>query len=293
MDSDTGTGSRDAFAALGNDLRLAVLRVLAAAMEADGSGLSFTALYDELGIESTSRLAYHLSKLDGWFVQRRDDEYVLTQAGDRVVRAVRSGTYSERPSFERTTLEGDCPRCESTTLVAAYEAAMLVVACEACDATVVRYDLPPAAARDRTSREVLADCNRRAHSEYENALRGTCSTCGGRTEVAVESSDGGEYACVSECSQCGLRLFAPFEARVLYHPGVVSFYWARGVDVSNYPFWRLHSLVSEWTVEGLDEDGLPCRVVLSCEGDSLRAVVDENLAVSVEAADAVAGRPNP
>ena len=115
--SDTVT-PEDAFAALGSDHRVEILSVLAAADREEEGPLAFKALFRRVDLESTSQLSYHLEKLAGVFVAKSTDGYSLTHAGDRVVRAVLSGTYTDRPSFERTILEDPCPQCDSSTLVA-------------------------------------------------------------------------------------------------------------------------------------------------------------------------------
>lgn len=280
MRSETDSDPGAAFAALGNELRVAILRPLAAAAEREEDGLSFTALYDELAIDSTSQLSYHLDQLEGRFVRKSGDTYALTRAGERVVRAIRSGTYDREPSFEPTTVDGRCPQCDSNTLSAAYRERLLTVACADCDTTVVTYDLPPPTAVGRTSGEVLTACDLRARKEYAVALEGTCPTCGGAMDRSVERTGGpATYSCRADCSQCGLRLFAPVETTLLYHPGVIAFFWEHDLDVTSHPFWRLLPLISEWEVEPEGTGPLPLTVTLVHEGDELVARVDEDLAV--------------
>lgn len=282
MSHEASTSPGDAFAALGNEVRIGILRAVADAVEEQGDGLRFRAIYDRVGVDSTSQLSYHLSKLEGAFLRKSEAEYALTQAGDRVVRAVRSGAYDERPAFEPTTIEGHCPSCGVATLSVAYRDSLLTVACASCESNVVTYDLPPAAGEGRTTTELLHSCNRRAHHEYGTALQGTCATCGGKTAVDVrESERGSEYTCVTSCDQCGLQLFAPLEVRLFYHPAVVAFYWERGEDVSSVPLWRLLSYIGDWTVSASGGEALPCEVTVVCDGDELRATVGEDLGVTV------------
>lgn len=272
----------DAFAALGNEVRISILRTVADAVEEQGDGLRFKAIYDRVDVDSTSQLSYHLTKLDGAFLRKSDEEYALTQAGERVVRAVRSGAYDERPSFEATTIEGNCPSCGTATLSVAYRDSLLTVSCASCESPVVTYDLPPAAGEGRTTTELLHSCNRRAHHEYSTALQGTCASCGGKTTVdARESERHDGYTCLAECDQCGLQLFAPLEVRLFYHPAVVAFYWERGEDVSNVPLWRLPAYIGDWTISESGDGGLPCDVTVVCDGDELQTTVDEDLDVTV------------
>ncbi|MFC7095709.1 DUF7351 domain-containing protein [Halobaculum marinum] len=276
------TTAEDAFAALGSEPRLTVLRHLADA-ELDGdSALTFTELYDRFEMDSTSRLSYHLDQLTDVFVQKTDDGYSLTPAGDRVVRAVLSGTFSEQASFEPTTVDGKCPSCGHTQLGARYQDRLLTVRCPSCETTVVTYDLPPSGTKHRSAMEVLRSCNRRVHHEYAVALRGTCAQCGGPTEVTIEESDGiSRFTCVTDCTQCRMRLFAPLEARLLHHPAVVSFYWQCGIDIVDIELWNLATYLEQWETEYLDGEEFRCAVTVTHGSETLRTVVDADLDVTI------------
>ena len=293
MPTDSRVAPETAFAALGNELRVAVLRVLGEFEDAgDGRGLSFTEIYDRVDIDSTSQLSYHLEKLDGVFLRSSPDGYVLTQAGDRVVRAVRSGAYTERPSFPRTALEGHCPACPSTTLVAVYHDPLLEVRCADCETTVVTYDLPPAEAADRTPMEILRSCDQRVRQEYATALQGTCATCGGRTDVSTEHREGADgHLYVAACRRCRHRVYAPVEVRLLYHPAVVSFYWDHGVDASAIPFWDLVRYLDDWHLERVATDPDRFHATVACGIDRLRLAIDDDLDVSVRGDDEDADTP--
>lgn len=282
MSGDDGADSERAFSALGHEIRLEILNVLADAAESGEPALTFSAVYDRVDIDSTSQLSYHLDPLVGLFVRDTEDGYGLTQAGDRVVRAIRSGMYADRPSFEPTTLDGRCPYCDATVLTAAYRESALAVECDTCGGRVVTFDLSPAESRERTSIETLHSCNRRAHHEYATSLQGTCPTCGGSTDIDIESNDTPDsYSCVSTCRHCGLRLFAPLEVRLLHHPAVVSFYWAHGIDAATLPLWDLPQFVREWEVDALATDPYEFRVTVVHEGESIQLTVDADLQVAV------------
>lgn len=282
MSRDDGIPPEQAFSALGSELRLKILHVLAEATEAGEPELSFSEIYDGIDIDSTSQLSYHLDTLTGIFVRNSESGYALTQAGDRVVRAVRSGTYSDQPAFELTTIEGTCPYCAFTVLSAEYRDSSLAVECQSCSGRVVTYNLPPAESQGRTSVETLHSCNRRVHHEYATSLRGTCSTCGGSTKRNIETSDqSNSYICVAKCRRCRLRLFAPLEVRLLHHPAVISFYWRYGVDASTLPLWDLPSYVENWEVEAVETDPCEFRITIVHEGESLQVTVDDELHVFV------------
>jgi DNA-binding HxlR family transcriptional regulator len=273
----------DAFAAVGNEWRIRILRALddAAAME---SGLAFSDIYDCLDIESTSQLSYHLTHLEGVFVRKTDDGYALTQAGDRLVRAVLAGTYTESPSFPPTELDANCPACPSNALVAEFREPFLTVECTDCSTRVVTYDLPPAASRDGSPRDVLRSCDRRVRNEYAMAVQGDCPVCGGPTTIETPVRDGPLGRTVyaeAACSQCEHQVHAPLGVRLLSHPAVISFYWTRGVDATAIPFWDLHSHLADWETDVVDDDPRRFRVTVAYDGDTLPVELDERLRVSL------------
>ncbi|WP_227376931.1 winged helix-turn-helix domain-containing protein [Haladaptatus halobius] len=74
----------DALEALGNEIRMSILRELA---DADGS-LSFTELRKRVGLRDTGKFNYHLTKLCEYFVRQTETGYELGHAGTRVITAV-------------------------------------------------------------------------------------------------------------------------------------------------------------------------------------------------------------
>jgi hypothetical protein len=215
-------------------------------------------------------------------VRETDGEYRPTSAGERVVRAIRSGMYTESPSFESVTVDGRCPACESTTLRAAYGEPHLEAGCTDCDTTVVTYDLSPAETAGRIPMETLRACNRRVLREYETAIAGSCPTCNGKTAVDIECGpEDGDYACLALCSQCRLRLFAPVELPLFGHPAVVAFYWERGVDVTELPLWQLPEYIGDADRCVSENEPLALEITLHHDGASITARIDGDGSVSV------------
>lgn len=286
----------EAFAILGNELRVEILRTLWTEERAeDGqrepTGLSFSELCERVDATNSSQFSYHLDRLDGAFVRSTDEGYRLTRAGEKVVRAILAGTYNERPDFEPVELEGLCPACQATCFEARHEDEILVVRCTDCETRLLSYALSPQQVENRTPREVVESADRYVREEFAMAIGGVCAECAGKMTSHVRPS--GEplqdrYLEVAECEGCGHRLTAPVEARLTYHPAVIAFYWERGVDVTDEPFWgtftRLHS--EEWETECLSSEPYEFRVVISLDGDELRVELDGDLEVrSVEAVE--------
>jgi len=281
MSSDGSTTSEAVFSALGNEIRISVLQTLSDELADSQGRLSFTEIYSRLSIDSTSQLSYHLDSLTGVFIHSSENGYALTQAGDRVVRAIRAGTYSEQPSFESVGLEGRCPHCDGTVLTATYREPFLVVECEACSERVVTFNLPPAESRNRTSREILHSCNRRVHQEYVTAHGGTCPACGGVTDCEIDSGTVPDSAlCALTCRECQIRLFAPLELPVLHHPAVVSHYWEHEIDATTIPLWDLPSYVGDWEITARGTAPETYHVTVAYEGTTIEMAVDDRGDVS-------------
>ena len=81
----------EAFETLADETRLGVLRALVRADEP----LRFSDLRERVGARDSGRFNYHLDRLVGRFVERRDGRYALTDAARRRLSAASDG-----PEFE-------------------------------------------------------------------------------------------------------------------------------------------------------------------------------------------------
>ncbi|MFB6269454.1 MAG: ArsR/SmtB family transcription factor, partial [Halobacterium sp.] len=131
--------AEDAFAAVADELRVAILREL---WDADGP-LAFSDLRGRLDVRDSGRFNYHLGKLRGRFVEQTEDGYRLTLAGRRLVGALYSGVYTEDETVGPTPVDGSCFECGGP-LRARYEDQSAVVDCADCGMTVVGSEMPPA-----------------------------------------------------------------------------------------------------------------------------------------------------
>ncbi|GGL51643.1 DUF7347 domain-containing protein [Halocalculus aciditolerans] len=90
----SASAASEAFGTLANETRLGVLVHLLRAERAGNGPLSFSALQEAVGSESSAGFAYHLRQLDGQFVGKDGDGYVLTAAGRRAAEAVVAGVFT-------------------------------------------------------------------------------------------------------------------------------------------------------------------------------------------------------
>jgi hypothetical protein len=90
--------------------------------------LSFSELWDAVGIEDSGRFNYHLDKLVGRFVHRTPKGYMLTVAGHRLAGSIVAGRY-ETTAAAPERVDRYCPACGSQ-LTAMYTGGALSLLCE-------------------------------------------------------------------------------------------------------------------------------------------------------------------
>jgi len=252
----------EAFATLGDETRIAILRALG---EADGS-LGFTDLYDEVDVDDTGQFNYHLGELRGTYVEEHDGEYVLTNAGFELAGALRAGTFGATDDLERRErIDRTCHACDDA-LEAVYEDGYLRLACPT-HGPVLAATLPPAAVRGRDV-ETVVDLARVHSADIVNRVQaGGCPHCWGRAGFTAPATPSREYLAhhwpddadgsapdapadrsergddghpgdesnpleqvVAEaaCDDCGLRFWLPVSVVVADHPAVVAYYHDHG-----------------------------------------------------------------
>lgn len=72
----------EVFELLGNDIRLRIVRELCTAEP--GCAVPFSRLRERVGVRDSGKFNYHLGRLRGPLVEKREDGYALTAAGRAV-----------------------------------------------------------------------------------------------------------------------------------------------------------------------------------------------------------------
>lgn len=90
--------------------------------------LSFSELWDAVGIKDSGRFNYHLDKLVGRFVHRTPKGYMLTVAGHRLAGSIVAGRY-DTTAAPPERVDRYCPACGSQ-LTAMYTGGALSLLCE-------------------------------------------------------------------------------------------------------------------------------------------------------------------
>lgn len=295
----------DAFAVLGNETRVAILRALAAADEP----VAFSELRDRVGTPDSGQFNYHLGKLVGHFVRKSDGGYVLRQAGRRVIEAVLSGAVTEAVVLEPTRLDAPCPYCGAAIEVS-YLEERLLTRCTECvgsfagaessseafetlpGGTLTLYYLPSAGIQGRSPLELLDAALAWSFIELDAVANGICPRCAGRVVHAVDvcadhEADGGvcdrcntRFAVifVSRCTNCDRKAQGTIKYHLLADPAVRSFFETRGIDTLA-PAWEDMAALYDYEEEVLGTDPFEARVTFTVAGDDLAVVVDDALTV--------------
>jgi hypothetical protein len=309
--SDT-TRAVEAFSLLGHETRLAILLALWDAYVPGPSddAVSFSELLDRVGIRDSGQFNYHLGKLEGHFVRKTEDGYVLRRAGQKLVRAVIAGAGIEEPSLEPTEIDIECPYCGAQTAIL-YDDGWLYRVCTECEGAYEGDDhqpdgyltgaaLDPAGISNRSLGEMWAAAVTLGHQNMKSMLEGVCPECSGTVDgtlVVCEAHDD-EGVCdncgrttaelaLLNCQVCKALHAASPSTLVAHHPAVVAFYYERGVAIQ-YETDGFESAKRRVTLTSDHEQELvstdPHRVLVRVRyaGDVLELTIDEELNVVEE-----------
>jgi len=268
----------DAFAALADGTRVAILRAL---WEADDQTATFSQLREAVGVDDSGQFNYHLDKLAGHFLRTTDDGYELALAGRRVVGSLLEGAYTKRGSIDPIALDRPCSYCGGDRTFR-YEDERVTIDCADCS-LAAHFEVPPGvfAGHDREEFPVVA--RRYLRVMLYEAASGFCPFCEGRFGVAVdpEGVAGSDYeydfpTARYTCTRCGEELVTDLGTALLFEPAVISFYADHGLDVREGPLNRF--IVTD-AVEVLADDPPEVAVTYTADGEQLRVVAGPDLAV--------------
>lgn len=304
-DDDTFLSHDEAFAVLGNDTRMEILRILGESEQP----LLFSELREQAEIDDPGQFNYHLNQLKGHFVRQTEDGYSLQAPGHRVIQAVVSGGVTGTPIIEPTGVDAPCPYCGQSVEIS-YGGERLLIRCTECagafagsetDAPFVdthpygalgAYPIPPAGVAGRSPQDVLAAavvwvfadflainsgvCPRCSMTiertlqvcEVHNPTGGNCDVCNTRHAVNVD------YACphcthLESTVPVGFNLF-------LAVPELMSFLSARGI-IPAVPSWEATVPMYDYEDEVIDVEPLELKITYTVNGDQLVLTLDDEL----------------
>ncbi|TKX74913.1 ArsR family transcriptional regulator [Halorubrum sp. GN11_10-6_MGM] len=275
----------EVFTILGNETRVQVLHALLD-LGADESPVSFTDLFERVDAADSANFSYHLDRLTGHFVRRRDDGYELRAPGRKVVSSIFTGTLTERAQLGFFPAAGSCHAC-GEDLHAWYVDDTLSIGCTDCGAIQVSYPFPAGALDGRSTDDLLDAFGHYVRHHYCLAADGVCPECTGAVEtelVRTPDEEGQAVAVEHTCGRCSYDLRSTVGLLLLDDADVLRFHADRGVDLSSVPFWTFDWCVSDAATTVVSEEPLRVRLTVDCAGDEIRAVVDESGTV-VETSD--------
>lgn len=280
-DGDGDLEPADAFATLGHPLRVDIVATLHE--HARDAPLSFSTLYEAVDADGTGQFNYHLGELVPHFVARTDDGYELAAAGERLARAVTSGTFTATPELEPFEVDGRCYDCGSAPLRGAYADERFRVECEDCDQIVLDVDVPPSLVRDRDPPAFVDAFDEWSTAQVDQAHRGLCPDCGGAVVPDIVSNThetlSFDRLARFDCRVCGRSVVTSFGAVAARHPAVESFLEARDVDLDDRYYWKIPQYMTDEQVEVLADDPTRVRVTFHADGEACRVVLDGDLEV--------------
>ena len=214
--SPTRTGSsgsvltpEEAYAALGNDVRIQIIETLNKADEP----LSFTEVFDRLDYDSQPNLTYHLGELVDHFVTKTEAGYRLSWTGKLVARsAILAGRVTRLSQIGPTEVDVDCPLCRAP-LVVRYADNILHVRCTDCvglwahrtDGKVIGFTAPPQALDVRTVEAAFHALAHRAMGTLAALAHDICPVCGATVDRTVSICTGHRATDQHLCDTCTRR----------------------------------------------------------------------------------------
>jgi transposase-like protein/DNA-binding transcriptional ArsR family regulator len=262
-----GAHVTDAFKLLSEEIRLAILLALWEAYEpsTENNAVSFSKLFDRVGMADSGNFSYHLDKLVGHFVEETDDGYRLRNSGLKIIRAVIAGSGLETRRLPPNEIPRSCYHCGSPVELS-YEDERLYQICTGCEGnigpasaeqapegTLIVYDdFNPAGLSHRTPEEVFVAGTIEYIQGVKLLIRNVCPACSGPIRESLEICDSHAAPEGELCPNCGTSMRGGWnEARVNYvcsickhsasypawvaifdHPAVVAFYHEYGFDMS-------------------------------------------------------------
>lgn len=273
---------QEAFALVGNEIRAEILRVLG---EDPHSVHSFSELHSNVAVDSDSgQFNYHLRQLVGHFVDRCDNGYQLRPEGITLYRTIVAGTFTRRASLAPFDAGFGCYFC-GTAVEATYDDGKFVVQCPDCDHVYLHDMAPPSLADDEQA--LLSRVDQYSRHDTLAVARGVCPICVGGIERQFISAAEGPFHSGEDldvfvylsCNHCGAGHYLSVGTALLKDPGLISFCYERGLDVTTTPVWELEFASTDRYTTVRSTAPWEVALELTLDDDTLELVVDENLNV--------------
>lgn len=277
MSEDDGQEIGEGFELLSNETRIGILRALSERLKEDPDDptIGFSDLRRKVGLRDSGNFNYHLSQLEGHFVEKTETGYRIAPAGLQVLAAIIAGTYSEGDDLGPVEITDDCPAC-GERLSARYRDNLLEVSCPNEHRFV--NAIPPGAIDGRDLPEILRLMTLETQQQMELAVHGICPYCMGRLEWSIDPEPEGPFPEFgNQCGRCGVKVNIPVVACLLAHPKVISFYANHDINVRERPLWA-KEFFQTMEVE-IESDPVTVTVEIQIDGDELSATIAQDLSI--------------
>lgn len=299
----------DSFAVVGNETRLAILRVLherVAVADRTEYTVPFTELREAVGEPDSGKFSYHLNQLLGEFVEKRPEGYAIRYPGTELVRTVKSGAVAPTESAVSEPTTASCYLCGAPVSVA-YTNGYVSAQCTECpgalgfdhmpEGTLSSIPVPGGAVGDDidAAPEALLD---RVHGRFCHRARtfgdGSCPRCGGPTASRLRECPDHD-ASEGPCAECGTSMpatvrvtcevcseggISPAACMVSHRAPFREALEAAGVDSLGYDAF---AVTAGWTVHVVDGDddsqNDPPAVEYDLPSGAVRVVVDGDIRI--------------
>ncbi len=302
-----GMSPEEAFAVLGDQTRLNIVRVLWTAgvvheyddLDDSASTMSFSELRRRVDVRDNGRFNYHLSKLVPHFVWKTEEGYRLSGAGKKLARTVVAvaGGHDVDLSGEMDT---ECPVC-GAEISATYEDQWLRFTCTECgglfgdaapSGALLNAPFPAPGLVGRTPDGALRTELYRCMLDMTSMMQGVCPECASVVEGTLSVCDdhdthGGRCrACGTpfvawgelRCDSCRYAKRLPVELCVMGLAPVIGFLYARDVNVLTPSLDELVELIQTQMRTTVAENPLRVVTVIGAT-DRLSLTLDEHLTV--------------
>lgn len=294
----------DAFAVLGNETRMEILRTLGRAEKPQ----SFSELREQVGVSDSGQFNYHLDKLEGHFIMKTDEKYALQPPGQRVIEAVFSGAVTDTPVVDRTEIDLACPYCEAPVEMRFFEERMEIY-CTECAGTFEYNDresgtagkgflgqtpLPPAGIQGRSPREIVEAAATWGNLELIAGSSDICPRCSAPVETSVDvcqNHDSSEGLCdqchrqhsvgiEQVCTNCIYSISGVFPLYLRTNPDLLAFQMDHDLNpASPDQIPKFMKLLLDYDETITSTDPFEARFTFTLDGDALTLTVDADLSV--------------
>jgi len=293
MDGDSGpTASEAAFALLGHEIRLDILRAFFDRYEPvdpesrsevrDRRTLSYAELMAATEMEDSGKFNYHLEKLRGAYVEKVEGGYVPTASAIALYEAMVANRPTESVLVD-VEIDEICPNCE-TDLRGQYEQEFLTVDCPACDLFWgATYRFPKNGLAVREGKGVYEALYDRMMHHVGLARTGQCPSCAGITSCTVtrDRLDGKSTPTVEmTCGTCSWLATVDIVSALQFEPLVTSALLEIGIPLSEASSMRAtEQVLPDVTGQICSEDPFQATITISHDDSVAEIVVGDSLDV--------------